>query len=85
MKLGSLEDFPTRPFLLFLVGPRRDVRAGPSSHMSCVLVNSLGSMLLALVVRVFFGRSSRRLVLYLRSRGLVGIGSGVGWVSGIAG
>ncbi len=56
-----------------------------SSHISWIFVNSLGSMFLDLVVRVFFVRSSRILTLCRRSRGLIGIGSGVGWVSGMAG
>ena len=48
-------------------------------------INSLGSRLLDPVVRVFSVHSSRMLRLCRRSRGLIGIGSGVGWVSGMAG
>jgi len=40
-----------------------------SSHMSWILVNSLGSTFLDPAVRVFFVRSSRRLGLCRRSRG----------------
>src|SRR5712664_998681 len=56
-----------------------------SSSHTCRLVNSLGTTFLDPVVRVFFLRSFHTLRLCLRSRGLVGIGSGVGWVSGMAG
>src|SRR5437667_7544805 len=48
-------------------------------------INSLGSRLLDPVVRVFSVHSSRMLRLCRRNRGLVGIGSGAGWVSGMAG
>jgi hypothetical protein len=53
--------------------------------MSWIFVNSLGSTFLDLLVRVFLVRDSRILTLRLRGRGLIGIGSGVGWVSGMAG
>ena len=53
--------------------------------MSWILVNSLGNTFLVPVVRVFFVRSSRTLGLCRRSRGLVGIGSGVGLVSATVG
>ena len=53
--------------------------------MSWILVNSLGNTFLVPVVRVFFVRSSRTLGLCRRSRGLIGVGSGVGWVSDMAG
>ncbi len=52
--------------------------------MSCILVNSLGSTFLDPRVRVFFVRNSRMLGLCRRSRGLIGIGSGAGRVSGMA-
>jgi len=52
--------------------------------MACRLVNSLGNTSLDPVVREFLVRSSHRLGLCRRSRGLIGIGSGVGWVSGMA-
>ena len=48
-------------------------------------INSLGSRLLDPVVRVFSVHSSRMLRLCRRSRGLIGIGSGAGWVSDMAG
>ena len=48
-------------------------------------INSLGSRLLDPVVRVFSVHSSRMLRLCRRSRGLIGIGSGDWWVSGMAG
>ena len=56
----------------------------PSSHMSWIFVNSLDSMFLDPVVRVFFVRSSRRLGLCLRSRGLIGIGFDETWISDLA-
>ncbi len=52
--------------------------------MSWILVKNLGNTSLDPRVRVFFVRSSRMLGLCRRSRGLIGIGSGVGWVSGMA-
>ena len=52
--------------------------------MACRLVNSLGNTSLNPVVREFLVRSSHRLGLCLRSRGLIGIGSGDWWVSGMA-
>jgi len=67
---------------------RRSVLEGSrrsSSHIACRLVNSLGNTSLDPVVREFLVRSSHRLGLCRRSRGLIGIGSGVGWVSGMAG
>src|SRR5437667_12162285 len=54
-------------------------------HMSWVFVNSLGSTFLDPGVRVSFVHSSRTSGLGQRSRGLIGIGSGVGWVSAMAG
>ena len=66
--------------VVLLGGSRRSI-----SHMSCILVNSLGSTFLDLVVRVLFVHGSRTLRLCRRSRGLIGIGSGVGLISDMAG
>jgi hypothetical protein len=65
---------------VFLVG-----KNGSSGRVVCRLVNSLGSTFLDPVARGFFRRNSRRLTRGQRSRGLTGIGSGFGWVSGIDG
>lgn len=56
-----------------------------SSHMSWIFVNSLGSTFPVPWVRVFLVHNSRRPGLGQQSRGLIGIGSGVGRVSGMAG
>ena len=77
---GSREDFLILPFRLSFCSPLIGVSRRSSSHMSCIFVNSLGSTFLDPRVRVFSVRSSHRLGLCPRSRGLIGIGSGVGWV-----
>jgi hypothetical protein len=64
---------------------QESVSKGPFCFESRSFVNSLGNTFLDPVVRVFLVRSSRTLGLCRRSRGLIGIGSGVGWVSGMAG
>ena len=81
---GCREDFLILPFRLSFCSPLIGVSRRSSSHMSCIFVNSLGSTFLDPWVRVFFVRSSRTLRPRRRSRGLIGIGSGDWWVSGMA-
>src|SRR5436189_3019312 len=51
-----------------------------SSHIACILVNSLGTLFRVRLVRVLFRRSSGRLVVGLRTGSRIGIGPRDTWV-----